>query len=145
MSNREMEKRRKPKVDAILKELNLRDKEEVICRKAINLTLIREVSIKHKRKIALSKAKIEAEEVLEQKGFKKIFRFNSIWFLRVHNPVYDYYAEKDGRWSINITTGKKKKLYDDKYSRKFKGYRVGNLHKGEDGEWEFTEIDEETN
>lgn len=87
-------------------------------------------------------AELEAEMILELKGFKKIFRFNCIWFLSCEFQPYNYYAEKDGKWVINITTGKKKKLKDDIYSRKFRKLRVGRLHKDEDGIWEFEEIKE---
>lgn len=87
-------------------------------------------------------AEIQAEEILEQKGFKKIFRFTSVWFLRAHFILYDYYAEKDGRWFIKITTGKKKKMEYDVYSGRFRKYRLGNLHKHNGGKWEFEEIKE---
>ena len=88
-------------------------------------------------------AEVEAEEILEQKGFKKIFRFSSVWFIKANHPIYDYYAEKDGRWAIKITSGKKKKMKYDIYSGRFKKYRLGNLHKYRDGKWEFEEIKDE--
>ena len=88
-------------------------------------------------------AEIEAEEILEEKGFKKVFRFNSVWFLKSGYKPYDYYAEKDGRWLVRVSSiGKKIDLRDDKYSRKFRVYRIGSLHKKENGEWMFTEIKE---
>ena len=87
-------------------------------------------------------AEIEAGEILEQKGFKKIFRFSSVWFLRTCFIPYDYYAEKDGRWSIKITTGKKKRMLYDVYSGRIKKYRLGHLHKHKDGKWEFEETKE---
>lgn len=110
------------------------DREEII------KEYIKEEKAKKERKVKAQKdAEIEAEGILEQKGFKKIFRFDSVWFLRMHHIIFDCYAEKDGRWGIRITSGKKKKPFDDAYSRKFRGFRVGHLHKNDNGEWEFNE------
>lgn len=83
-------------------------------------------------------AEKEAVEVLENKGFVNILDLNSI----CNSPYWDYYAEKDGRWLIDVTINEKKSIID-KYSRVVDGFNCCILHKKEDGEWDFIKIETE--
>jgi len=81
-------------------------------------------------------AEKEAVNILTEKGFKNILNLNSI----CQSPYWDYYAEKNGRWLIDVTINGKKSIVD-KYSRVLKGYICAILHKKDDGSWSFVKLE----
>ncbi len=83
-----------------------------------------------------TQAERDAEKFLLKKGFTNILNLNNI----CNAPYWDYYAEKNGRWLIDVTINEKKSIIN-KYSRLMEGFNCCILYQREDETWDLTKIE----
>lgn len=80
------------------------------------------------------KAEKEAEKILKKNGFVRLINLNKI----SPSSYWDYYAEKNGKWLIDITISQQKDILSKVYHT-VEGYKHAILLKN-NNTWEFIKL-----